>query len=406
MAAFGIAPSTTTEDVERRAVHEILPLPTLATEDSQEADLTLYREERIQRGDTIGSLLTRLGVTDSEAVTRLQQESPRLGLSQLRAGRTLRAVTRLDGTLLSLRYLAADGTEVIARRARDNVLEVSQNPVALQTRLTMSSGKIRSSLFQAIDDAGLDDDIAAQLAEVFSGEIDFHRDLHPGDRFSVVYETMHAGSEYIRTGKVVAAEFQNGPDRYRAFLYAESDGSDSYFTEDGKSLRRSFLRSPLEFSRITSGFSTSRFHPVLDTWRAHRGVDYGAPMGTRVRATGDGRIRLAGQMRGYGNVVVISHPNGFETLYGHLAGFGSGVRAGTRINQGDIIGFVGMTGLATGPHLHYEMRVDGVHRDPLKVIAPPSAGISPSQTSRFKEATAPLIERLDLISGIDVTMHQ
>lgn len=406
VAAFGIAPSTSTDDVARYSVSEALPLPSTISDGVEDSELTLYREEKIQRGDTLGTILTRLGVDDPDAVSHVHAEAARSGLSQLRVGRTVRAAVQLDGTLVSLQYLASDGMEIVAQRAANGGVAVNHQRAESQVRLEMSSGQIRSSLFQATDDAGLDDDIASQLAEIFSGDIDFHRDLQPRDRFSVVYETLYAGGEYLRTGKVVAAEFQNGPHRYRALLYRDAEGRESYFTESGKSLKRSFLRSPLEFSRITSGFSSARFHPVLETWRAHRGVDYGAPMGTRVRSTGDGHVTLAGTMRGYGTVVIIKHPNNIETLYGHLSGLGAGLRTGARVRQGDVIGFVGMSGMATGPHLHYELRVDGVHRNPLKVVTPPAEGIPATKLQTFRDAVAPLMGRLELMHGTDVAMHQ
>ena len=192
----------------------------------------------------------------------------------------------------------------------------------------------------------------------------------------------------------MAAEFQNGSRKFRAVLYTDSSGHSAYYTAEGKSLRKTFLRSPLEFSRITSGYSSSRFHPVLATWRAHKGVDYGAAQGTRIRATADGVIKLAGQMRGYGNVVILRHPNGFETLYGHLSAFGKSIRTGTRVTQNDVIGFVGMTGMATGPHLHYELRVNGVHQNPLKVASPPAPGMSPESHVAFQQSIQPVMNRL------------
>lgn len=354
----------------------------------------------------MSSILSRLGVDDPLSTSRIQAAATDSGLSQLRAGRTVRAAIRLDGSLVSLRYLSSDDMEIILQRGPDGALAVQHRQAVVQVRMAMASGRIRSSLFQAIDDAGLDDGIASQLAEIFSGDIDFHRDLQYGDRFSVVYEAIHAGDDYARSGKVLAAEFQNGRSRYHALLYRDAGGSESYYTENGRSLRKSFLRSPLEFSRITSGFSSSRLHPVLDTWRAHRGVDYGAPIGTKVRATGDGHVTFAGTMRGYGTVVVIKHPNSYETLYGHLSGLGVSIRTGSRVRQGEVIGYVGMSGIATGPHLHYELRVDGVHRDPLKVITPPAEGIPLEQYRAFRDYITPLQARLALMNGVDVAMHQ
>lgn len=403
VAAFGIAPGTTTEKVPLHTVLEDVDLAPETIENSFQPDQKFYREERVQRGDTFGSVLSRLGITDPVVAPEVLRQAQGAGISQLRAGRTLKATVQKDGTLLGLRYLAPDGSETIVRRTDTGRLELANRMAPLTVRLSMTSGRIRTSLFQATDEAGLDDEVAAQLAEVFSGEVDFHRDLQAGDRFSVVYETMYSGSEFVRSGRLLAAEFQNGSKFIRALYFQDSE--QGYFTENGGSLKKSFLRSPIEFSRISSGFSASRFHPVLETWRAHRGVDYAAPIGTRVRATADGLIKTVGSMRGYGNVVVIRHPNGYETLYAHLSAFGSGIRAGARVSQGAVIGFVGMTGLATGPHLHYELRVDGEHRDPLKVVVPQAQGLSGDRLNTFKETVEPLVNRLEMMSGIDVSMN-
>ncbi len=406
VAAFGIAPGSVTENIDRKVVLEDIHLPAESRPAELSVEPKFYREERIQRGDTLGSILTRLAIDDPEAVEQLRTSAESRAFYQLRSGNTVKAVTTDDGTLLSLRYLTSDGQELHAGRVAVDRIAVSLRPLTLQSRPEMSSARIRSSLFQATDDAGLDDEIAIQLAEIFSGEIDFHRDLQAGDRFSVVYETLHHGNEFIRTGRVLAAEFENGGRKLRAILYTDASGRSAYFTEDGKSLRKTFLRSPLEFSRITSGYSSSRYHPVLETWRAHHGVDYGAPQGTRVRATADGVVKLAGQMRGYGNVVILRHPNGYESLYGHLSAFGKGLRSGRRISQSDVVGFVGMTGLASGPHLHYELRIGGVHQNPLKVATPPAPGISPEGRMTFTDAIRSSMNRLDLIRGIDIASNQ
>lgn len=403
VAAFGIAPGTTTEKVPLQTVLEDVELTPETIENSLQPDHKFYREERVLRGDTFGSVLSRLGIADPLAAREVLRQAQGAGISQLRAGRTLKATVQKDGTLLGLRYLAPDGSETIVRRTDTGQLELVNRMAPLTVRLSMTSGRIRTSLYQATDDAGLDDEVAAQLAEVFSGEVDFHRDLQVGDRFAVVYETLYSGSEFVRSGRLLAAEFQNGSKLIRALYF--QDGEKGYFTENGGSLKKSFLRSPIEFSRISSGFSASRFHPVLETWRAHRGVDYAAPIGTRVRSTADGIIKTMGSMRGYGNVVVIRHPNGYETLYAHLSAFGSGISVGTRVSQGDVIGFVGMTGLATGPHLHYELRVDGEHRDPLKVVVPQAQGLSGDRLDAFKDTVRPLVNRLEMMSGIDVSMN-
>jgi murein DD-endopeptidase MepM/ murein hydrolase activator NlpD len=266
----------------------------------------------------------------------------------------------------------------------------------------MSSGEIQTSLFAAADAAGLSDGVAVQLADIFSSEVDFHRDLRPGDRFAVVFEAFYSNGEFVRTGRIVAAEFTNAGRTYRAIYFEDAQGRGGYYTPEGKNMRKTFLRSPLEFSRISSGFSTSRLHPILNSWRAHQGVDYAAPGGTRVRATADGYVQFVGQRGGYGNLIVVQHNNAYSTAYGHLSAFANGLHAGQRVNQGDVIGFVGMTGLATGPHLHYEFRINGVHQNPLRLAVPPGPPMTNELRTAFEESVRPLLEQLELVSGMNL----
>jgi murein DD-endopeptidase MepM/ murein hydrolase activator NlpD len=269
--------------------------------------------------------------------------------------------------------------------------------VRLERRELMKSAEIRNSLFGATDAAGLPDSVATQIAEIFSTDIDFHRDLRKGDRFSVVYEVFYDRGEPVKYGRVLTAEFVNQGKAYTAVYFNYSENEGGYYTADGKNLRKQFLRSPLEFSRITSGFSTARFHPVLQTWRAHKGIDYGAPTGTRVKATADGVVEMTGRSGGYGNVVVLRHQTKYTTWYGHLSGIANGLRKGQRVSQGDVIGFVGSTGLATGPHLHYEFRMNDVHQNPLNVAMPAALPISPELKPKFEQTAKLYIERLNLL---------
>jgi len=215
----------------------------------------------------------------------------------------------------------------------------------------------------------------------------------------VVYETLYSNGEPAKTGRVLAVEFVNNGKSYRAVYFQPTDASSNggYYAPDGKNLRKAFLRSPLEFSRISSGFSRARFHPVLKTWRAHRGVDYAAPTGTKIRATANGSVAFVGSQSGYGNLIVLQHQGQYTTAYGHLSAFAKGLRKGQRVSQGDIIGRVGMTGLATGPHLHYEFRVNGDQRDPLRVAMPAATPIASKNLAAFHEAAKPLIARLEML---------
>ena len=393
VAAFGIAPDTLTDPLPRTQVVEELALPIL----ERRADATpgYWREERIQRGDTLAALLARLGADDPEALAFLRTARAAKALHQLIPGRALRAHTTADGKLLALRYQNA-GNVLNVERDGDG-FKVSQQPVELERRVLMASGEIRSSLFAATDAANLSDAIAIQIADIFSTDIDFHRDLRRGDRFSVVYEVYYDQGEPVRSGRVVAAEFISQGRFYRAVWFQYAEGQGGYYTPQGKNIRKAFLRSPLEFSRVTSGFTNARFHPVLQQWRAHKGIDYGAPTGARVKATGDGIVELAGRQGAYGNLVVLRHQSGYATWYAHLSGFAKGVRKGARVAQGEVIGYVGATGLVTGPHLHYEFRINGVHQNPLRVVLPSAPPITAEQKPAFNTAAAPLAERLNLL---------
>ena len=396
VAAFGIAPDTVTEPVARKQVVQELALPAASLPAANGED-GYWREERIQRGDTLAELLSRLGAEDAAALQFLRNTRTAKTLYQLAPGRTVRAHVAGDGRLLALRYQTS-GKVLNVKRQGDG-FSVSEDAVELERRVLMKSGEIRRSLFAATDAAGLSDAVAIQVADIFSTDIDFHRDLRRGDHFSVVYEMLYDHGEPIRSGRLLAAEFINQGRTFRAvyFLYAEGQGG--YYTPEGKNIRKAFLRSPLEFSRISSGFS-NRFHPILQQWRAHKGIDYAAPTGTRVKATGDGVVEFAGRHQGgYGNLVVLRHQSKYTTWYGHLSGFAKGVRKGVRIAQGDVIGYVGATGLATGPHLHYEFRINDVHQNPLRVVLPSAPPISPEQKAAFDAAAAPLAQHLQLLRG-------
>ena len=393
VAAFGIAPDTMDEKLTINNVVQELQLPALTPIPTQE--LTFAREERIQRGDTVASLLARLQINDPEAAQVLRNNQQAKALYHLIPGRTVRATTDADGKLASLRYLNAGTLVSIDRTA--NTFVVKQESVQLERRVLMKSAEIRNSLFGATDAAGLSDTVATQIADIFSTDIDFHRDLRKGDRFSVVYEVFYDRGEPVRSGRVLAAEFINQGKPYKAVYFEYADNEGGYYTPEGKNLRKQFLRSPLEFSRITSGFSNARFHPVLQTWRAHKGIDYGAPTGTRVKATADGVVEIAGRQGGYGNAVVLRHQSKYTTWYGHLSGIAKGLRKGKRVAQGEVIGYVGATGLATGPHLHYEFRINDVHQNPLRVAMPAAPPITPAQKNKFDAAAKVYAERLELL---------
>jgi murein DD-endopeptidase MepM/ murein hydrolase activator NlpD len=394
VAAFGIAPDTVTEPLKQKPVVLELALPTAGSGDA--AAEGYWREEPIRRGDTLASLLERLGAHDPEALQQLHSRRAPRSLHQLVPGQTIRAQLTAEGRLLELHY--RNGSNVLTVKRRGEEISVAEHPAELERRVLMKSAEIRTSLFSASDSAGLADSIAMQLADIFSTDIDFHRDLRRGDHFSVVYEMFYDRGEPVRAGRVLAAEFINVGRLYRAVYYQYDEKRGGYYTPDGRNVRKAFLRSPLEYSRITSGFSRSRYHPILGTWRAHQGIDYAAPHGTRVRATGDGVVEFAGRdHRGYGNLVVLRHQSRYTTWYGHLSGFAKGLRRGVRVAQSETIGYVGATGLATGPHLHYEFRINNVHQNPLRVVMPPAPPISAELKPAFERAVEPLVQQLKLL---------
>jgi murein DD-endopeptidase MepM/ murein hydrolase activator NlpD len=396
VAAFATIPPQSEAELALARAVLVEPLPIQAGAQILPASDRFIREERFQSGDTLSGLLDRLGVADEDAARLVRMKEIR----RLRPGMTVMGEVGSDGELARLDYYGGrDSLSVIVREGDD--FRALEERAPLQTRLAMKSGTIRSSLFAATDAAAIPDSIAMQLADIFGGDIDFHRGLRKGDRFSVVYEQQTLNGLAVRVGRVLAADFRNQGKAYRAVWYSGPDGKGGYYAADGKNLRKAFLRSPLEYSRISSGFGM-RQHPFLQTWRAHNGVDYAAPAGTRVRSVGDGVIDFVGSQNGYGNVIIVRHPGNITTLYGHLLGFTRGLRKGVNIAQGDIIGAVGQSGWATGPHLHYEFRTAGQARNPLAVALPAALPIAANEMGAFKSQVDPLSARLDLIGQGDL----
>ena len=400
VAAFGIAPDSDVARVPVQTVVTQLALPGLSSGKSGDPQW-FWREERIQRGDTVAALLSRLNVADSDIQAFLTEAKHAPALRQLKPGKTLQAQTTEEGDLLALRYHYGGDTMLVVEKEGGH-FKTSEQPLPVERQMLMKSGEIHSSLFAATDSANMPDAVAIQLADVFSTDIDFHRGLQRGDKFSVVYEAFFYNGEMVKTGRILAAEFVNSGKVYQAVYFQGPYGHGGYYTPDGKNLRKAFLRSPLEFSRITSGFTTARYHPILKEWRAHKGVDYGAPIGTHVKATADGVVNFAGKKNGYGNVIMLQHQGKYETVYGHLSGFSHGLHKGQRVSQGDVIGFVGMTGLATGPHLHYEFRVAGVQRNPLSLDLPTAIPVAANLKPQFERAVQPQIARLQLLRGTNL----
>jgi len=399
VAAFGTVQNGP-EPVFVKTVVESLALP--AAPEDKNAGRIFFREDRFQRGDTISTLLERLEVDDQQAERLLRSREATHPFRLLRPGTTVQARTAEDGSLLSMWFIGGR-EQLISIEGAGEGFTTSEQPVELTRHIQMKSGEIKSSLFAATDDAGLSDNVAIQIADMFAGDIDFHRDLRRGDKFTVVYEMFDHLGRPVKSGRVLAAEFINQKKSYRAVWFQDKEGHGGYYTPEGKNLRKAFLRSPLEFSRITSGFAM-RLHPILQKWRAHRGIDYGAPTGTRVKATSDGVVAFAGRQGGYGNMVVVRHGGGVTTVYGHLSRFANGIRKGTRVGQGEVVGFVGQTGLATGPHLHYEFRVNNQYRNPLTVAFPAARPVAPERIAAFRLVAEPLAARLDLLASTNLAL--
>ncbi len=409
VTAFGVAPLLPDPaDLPQRVVADELRLDGLSRQLDAlaEHELELSRSDLTRAGDSIDSLLRRLGVVDAEAAAFLRRDPAARHLVDGKAGKMVQARARADGTLVDLvaRYAAADGARrqpqfsrlTVERQAGAWTSRVELAPLVAQTRL--ASGTIRSTLFAATDEARIPEPVAAQLAEIFAADIDFHRELHRGDTFGVVYEVLSADGEPVTwmpsAGRVLSAEFVNGGRQYSAIWFADESGRGAYFGLDGQSRKRSFLASPLEFSRVTSGFAM-RLHPLLQSWRAHRGVDYAAPVGTPVRVVGEGTVEFAGWQNGYGNVVQVDHGGERSTLYAHLSRID--VRKGQAVEQGQHIGAVGTTGWSTGPHLHFEFRLKGQHQDPLSLArAAEPLTLDSSAKAKFADVSRSAQAQLDL----------
>ena len=394
VTAFGIMPQQDAAPGIQRTFTANLELPPVA--EAIEIDPVYWHNEQIQRGDTVSELLRRLNVQDDTADNFLRRAAEAGSLRQLHAGKTVQAKTSTNSHLLALSYVDNEGNQVTIT-PNGEWFKMETQPALAERRVFVQTGEISSSLYAATDEANLPDTVANQLVEIFSGDIDFHRDLRRSDKFSVIYEQPFLNGEATRNARILAAEFVNHGRALQAFYFETTNYGGDYFSPDGKSMRKAFLRSPIEFSRVSSGFSNARFHPVLNRWRAHKGVDYAAPIGTRVRATADGVVAFVGSQSGYGNVVVLNHQGRYQTVYGHLSGFAGGIHRGQRVSQGELIAFVGKTGLATGPHLHYEFKISGVQRDPLKVALPDGKPVSEAQQLAFMETTQVLHTRLSLL---------
>ena len=353
-----------------------------------------WQEFPIKSGDSLSTLFRKAGFNDGLMLSVIHGKGEAKKLQRLYAGETIAFAKDEDGELAGVRLQRSLMESLVIERAGDGFAgkTVVREP---EVQVTYAEAEIDSSLFGAGQAAGLTDKLTMELAGIFGWDIDFVLDIRKGDSFSVVYEELYLDGEKFDNGRILAASFNNQGRNLAAVLYTDNNGVSDYFTPDGHSMRKAFLRTPVDFARISSNFNLNRRHPVLNTIRAHKGTDYAARTGTPIKAAGDGRVTLAGRKGGYGNTVVLQHGNNITTLYAHMSRFAKGVRSGKYVKQGQVIGYVGSTGLATGPHLHYEFRVNGVHRNPVTVKLPDAAPIPKSEMARFKAATATTLAQLE-----------
>jgi len=394
-AAFGTAPANPPNNLQFKLITEdvTLPLPTNVNHDE-----VFWQIDQVRRDDTLASLFKRMTVRDEDAIKFLMLSPKAHAINtQLTPGHTIEIKTNADGKLLYLEY-ELDNENILVAGLTPNGYEVAVQKLILQSHHILKSATIVNTLFGATDDAGIPDQIALQIVDIFSGEIDFIEDLKPGDKFNVIYDAFYNAGELMKIGNVLAVEFVTNGKKYQAIHFGDAEGKFAYYTPEGKSLHKSFLRSPVEFTRVSSSFNTGRFHPILHRFKAHKGVDLAAPAGTRIKAAGDGVIDFMGYKDGYGNVIIIKHNSGISTVYGHLSGFVRSLHTGLQVTQSDIIGYVGMTGLATGPHLHYEFLVNGEHHDPMTVALPTSVPIDDLYKKEFDEKSLDFMAKIEMLN--------
>lgn len=399
IVAYILSRSPTVPEPTAMAPTGSAALPTLETplipEPTVPAPLGDTIEFVVRRNDTLDRIFRQLQLSLNDLASIRDVPGVRERLDQLRPGDTIK-LTHEEGSVHALSRRISD-TEVLSvtRNESGFAAEVIATPIEIRT--ARAHGTIDTSLFVAARAAGVNAEMILQLAnEIFGWKIDFALEIQPGDRFDIVYEQKYRNGEYIGDGRILAADFRNDGTLYRAVYFRSGDGRIAdYFAPDGRSMHRQFLRAPLDFTRISSNFNLARLHPILNRIRAHKGVDYAAPTGTVIKVAGEGRVSFVGLKGGYGKVVIVEHGAGISTLYGHMSRFAKGMRVGQRVNQADTIGYVGMTGAATGPHLHYEYRINGAHQNPRTVKLPDAAPISVQYVGEFQTSAGQQLAELD-----------
>ena len=364
-----------------------------------------WHDVTVSDGDSLARIFSRQNIPASQLHHLIASGKVAKKLTRIYPGQTLHLRTTPEDGLLELKYEIDALNQIQVSRSGDD-FDAKMVTRAPERRKVQATGEISSSLFLAAQKAHLPENITMELANIFGWDIDFALDIRKGDRFTVIYEDLYLDGERIGTGNILAAEFINRDKTHQAVRYTDARNRTDYYSPDGRSMRKTFLRTPVAFSRISSRFSLGRKHPILNTIRSHKGVDYAAPRGTPVKATGAGKIVLRGKKGGYGKTVVVQHGSRYSTLYAHLNNYARGLHTGSRVQQGQVIGYVGSTGLATGPHLHYEFRVNGVHRNPLTVKLPDAAPLQRTYMADFKLKTGNLLARLELARSQAIALKE
>jgi murein DD-endopeptidase MepM/ murein hydrolase activator NlpD len=375
------------EDTQETALAE--PAPVI-----EEKKPASHREVIVAKGDTLSTLFAKVGLPTTSVHEILASDKQAKQFSQLKHGQKLEFELSPDGQLSNLHSKLND-LESISLTKNDKGYTFNRITAKPTVHSAYVHGVINSSLSQSAARAGLSHSLTMDMASVFGYDVDFAQDIRQGDEFDVIYEQKVVNGKAVGNGPILSARFTNRGKTYTAVRYTNKQGNSSYYTADGNSMRKAFIRTPVDFARISSKFSMGRKHPILNKIRAHKGVDYAAPRGTPIKAAGDGKVLLAGRRGGYGNTVVLQHGNTYTTLYGHMQGFAKGVKTGGTVKQGQVIGYIGTTGLSTGPHLHYEFQVNGVHVDPLGQKLPMADPIAKAERARFLAQSQPLMARME-----------
>jgi len=353
---------------------------------------------KVKRGDSLSVLFDKAQIKPNQLLELMKLGKATKELRRIHPGDAIKIISNEQGQLIALNY-QIDTVRYLQVEREGDKLVAGIHKHEIEVRNAYASGEIESSLSLASEKAGLSQSMIMELASIFGWDIDFALDIRKGDQFTVIYEERFKSGSKIKGGNILAAEFINQGKTYRALRYTDPvTGDAGYYSDDGRSLRKAFLRSPVNFSRISSRFTTKRYHPILHKFRSHKGVDYAAKRGTPVRASGDGKVVFKGRKGGYGNAIILKHGSRYTTLYGHLNSYNKKIRSGGRVKQGQIIGYVGSTGLASGPHLHYEFRVNGVHRNPLTVKLPSTSPIPKRYRDNFELSTQGYVAQLKVLS--------